>query len=80
MADVYLAHDPNFGREAAVKVLTRERMRDPAFRARFHREARTIASLEHPAIVPVYDFGGQARRRERLRRRQNNSCGSVPPL
>jgi hypothetical protein len=57
MAAVYLAHDPNFGREVAVKVLPRELMHDPAFRARFHREARTIAALEHPAIVPVYDFG-----------------------
>jgi serine/threonine protein kinase len=57
MAAVYLAYDPNFGREVAIKVLPRELMHDPTFRARFHREARTIAALEHPAIVPVYDFG-----------------------
>jgi serine/threonine protein kinase len=57
MATVYLAYDPNFGREVAIKVLPRELMHDPNFRTRFNREARTIATLEHPAIVPVYDFG-----------------------
>ncbi|MGB7537673.1 MAG: serine/threonine-protein kinase [Anaerolineales bacterium] len=57
MATVYLAFDPNFGREVAIKILPHELMHDPAFRTRFHREARTIATLEHPAIVPVYDFG-----------------------
>jgi hypothetical protein len=57
MATVYLAYDPNTGRDVAIKVLPRELMHDPAFRARFEREARTIAALEHPAIVPVYDFG-----------------------
>jgi serine/threonine-protein kinase len=57
MATVYLAQDPLFKRDVAVKVLPREFLHDPTFRARFQREAQTIASLEHPAIVPVYDFG-----------------------
>jgi len=57
MATVYEAHDPRFQRIVAVKVLPREFLHDPEFRARFEREARTIAQLEHPAIVPVYDFG-----------------------
>lgn len=57
MATVYEAHDPRFGRHVAVKVLPREFMHDPEFRGRFSREAKTIATLEHPAIVPVYDFG-----------------------
>ena len=57
MASVYLAHDPSFGRDVAVKVLPSQFLHDPTFRARFQREARTIAALEHPAIVPVYDFG-----------------------
>ncbi len=57
MATVYLARDPNFQREVAVKVLPREALHDSTLYQRFQREARTIASLEHPAIVPVYDFG-----------------------
>jgi len=57
MATVYHASDPRFEREVAIKVLPREMLHDPQFRARFEREAKTIAMLEHPAIVPVYDFG-----------------------
>ncbi len=57
MASVYLAYDPRFDRQVALKVLPREFLHDPAFFERFHREARTIARLEHYAIVPVYDFG-----------------------
>lgn len=57
MATVYLAHDPSFDRDVAVKVLPREFSHDPTFRERFEREARTIAQLEHNAIVPVYDVG-----------------------
>jgi len=57
MATVYRAYDPSFEREVAIKVLPRELMHDPQFRDRFKREIKTIASLEHPAIVPVYDVG-----------------------
>jgi serine/threonine-protein kinase len=57
MATVYHAYDPRFKRDIALKVLPPEFLHDPNFRARFEREAQTIASLEHPAIVPVYDFG-----------------------
>lgn len=57
MATVYLARDPRFGREVAIKVLPHAMLHDPSFRARFDREARIIAALEHPAIVPVYDYG-----------------------
>lgn len=57
MATVYLAYDPMFDREVAIKVLPREFLHDPMFKARFEREAKTVAALEHPAIVPVYDFG-----------------------
>ena len=58
MATVFRAFDPRFKRDVAIKILPRQLMLDdPQFRARFVREAETIAALEHPAIVPVYDFG-----------------------
>ena len=57
MATVYRAYDPRFDREVAVKVLPREFLHDPQFRVRFEREIKTVAKLEHPAIVPVYDVG-----------------------
>ncbi len=59
MASVFEANDPRFGRSVAVKVLPREMLFDPAFRARFDREARTVAMLEHSGIVPVHDYGEQ---------------------
>ena len=49
-----------FKREVAIKVLPREFLHDPAFRARFEREAQVVAALEHSAIVPVYDYGENA--------------------
>lgn len=57
MAVVYLAQDPFMKRQVAVKVLPRQFTFDEQFRARFEREAQVIAALEHPSIVPVYDFG-----------------------
>jgi serine/threonine protein kinase len=57
MAVVYLAYDPVFEREVAIKVITPQFTNEPNFRKRFEREARTIAALEHSAIVPVYDYG-----------------------
>jgi len=59
MATVYLARDPSFNRQVAVKVLPSQFTHDPQFRVRFEREAQVIARLEHPYIVPVYDFGQQ---------------------
>ena len=57
MATVYRGYDPQVKRDVAVKVLPREFLHDPTFRTRFTREAETVAGLEHPAIVPLYDFG-----------------------
>ena len=45
MATVYHAYDPRFKRDVAIKVLPREFLHDPSFRARFEREAQTIAAL-----------------------------------
>jgi len=60
MATVYRAYDPSFDREVAVKVLPREMVHNLIFRVRFKRELKMIASLEHPAIVPVYDVGEES--------------------
>ena len=57
-ATVYRGYDPRFEREVAIKFLPPELIHsDPQFRMRFEREAKIIAQLEHPAIVPVYDVG-----------------------
>lgn len=57
MGVVFQAYDPNFERKVAVKVLLKHFRNKPSFRARFEEEARMVAELEHPAIVPVYDLG-----------------------
>ncbi|MFG2735894.1 Stk1 family PASTA domain-containing Ser/Thr kinase [Streptomyces harbinensis] len=57
MAEVHLAHDTRLGRTVAVKTLRTDLARDPTFQARFRREAQSAASLNHPAIVAVYDTG-----------------------
>jgi serine/threonine-protein kinase len=57
MAEVYLGHDTRLGRTVAVKTLRADLARDPTFQARFRREAQSAASLNHPAIVAVYDTG-----------------------
>jgi serine/threonine-protein kinase len=57
MAQVHTATDLRLGREVAVKVLRSDLARDPAFLARFRREAQAAASLNHPNIVGVYDTG-----------------------
>ena len=57
MGTVYRAFDPSFNREVAIKVLPIELMRNLKTLARFRRELKMIALLEHPAIVPVYDVG-----------------------
>lgn len=60
MATVYHAYDPSFERDVAIKVLPQAFLHDELFRARFEREAKTVAALEHSAIVPVYDFGEES--------------------
>ena len=57
MAEVHRGRDLRLGREVAVKVLRSDLARDPSFQVRFRREAQAAASLNHPAIVAVYDTG-----------------------
>ena len=57
MAGVYLGRDVRLGREVAIKVLRADLARDPVFQTRFRREAQNAGSLNHPAIVAVYDTG-----------------------
>lgn len=57
MGTVYLGYDPRVERDVAIKVLPREFLHEPMFQARFEREAKTIAVLDHPAVVPIHDYG-----------------------
>jgi serine/threonine protein kinase/tetratricopeptide (TPR) repeat protein len=57
MAEVWEAVDESLHRTVALKVILEAVSREPTFAERFVREARTIAGLEHPHILPVYDFG-----------------------
>jgi eukaryotic-like serine/threonine-protein kinase len=57
MAEVRAGHDTRLGRRVAVKRLRTDLASDPTFQARFRREAQSAASLNHPAIVAVYDTG-----------------------
>ncbi len=56
MAQVYRAHQPELDRYVAIKILHPHLTNDEAFAARFQREARAVAALEHPHIIRVYDF------------------------
>ncbi len=57
MGLVYKARQPQLDRVVALKILSPELARDPAFAERFAREAKALAKLNHPNIVGVYDFG-----------------------
>src|SRR5919205_1264401 len=57
MATVYKAYQESLDRHVAIKVLLSNR--DPQFAARFKREARAIAALQHHNILPIYDYGEQ---------------------
>jgi serine/threonine-protein kinase len=57
MATIYRAHDEQLRRDVAVKLLRPEYGRDSAFVARFRQEAQAAASLNHPNVVNVFDYG-----------------------
>ena len=58
MATVYRAYQPSMDRHVAIKVIRSSILHEPTLKERFRREARLIARLEHPHLLPVYDFDG----------------------
>lgn len=57
MATVYRARQASIGRDVAIKVLPAKFTHDESFIERFNREVEVIAQLQHPHILPVYDYG-----------------------
>ncbi len=57
MGDVWRCHDEVLGRTVAVKVLLPALVAEPGFTERFRDEARTMATINHPGVVNVYDYG-----------------------
>ncbi len=57
MGEVYKARDTRLGREVAVKVLSKDLAKNPDALARFEREAKAVAALNHPNILGIFDFG-----------------------
>jgi serine/threonine-protein kinase len=57
MAEVYQGSDPGSGRDVAVKVLPRALAQDPGYVNRFRDEARRVAALKHPNVVPLLRYG-----------------------
>lgn len=53
---VHRAYQPSIGREVAIKVIRADSSNDLAFVAHFEREARTLANLEHPHVLPLFDY------------------------
>jgi serine/threonine-protein kinase len=59
MGDVWRATDEVLGRTVAVKVLLQALVEEPGFAERFRGEARTMATINHPGVVDVYDYGNE---------------------
>jgi serine/threonine protein kinase len=57
MASVFRAHEAALDRFVALKVLPAEFLHEESFAARFEREAKVVAKLEHPNIIPIFAFG-----------------------
>src|SRR5512137_1613527 len=60
MGEVYKARDTRLDRSVAIKILPPEIGTDPDRRARFEREARALARIEHPNILAIHDVGQEA--------------------
>lgn len=57
MAEVHVGTDTRLGRTVAIKIMRSDLASDPIFLSRFHREARSVAKLNNPNIVSIYDSG-----------------------
>ena len=57
MAMVYKAYQPGLDRYVAIKVLPAQHALTPGFKERFLHEAKAVAQLSHPNILPIYDVG-----------------------
>ncbi len=66
MGDVWLCEDPRLHRQVAIKTLPAHNQQDQEFVARFEREAQAAATLNHPHILPVHDYGRQPQADGRL--------------
>ena len=84
MGEVYRARDTKLGRDVAIKVVARRLPADPERLARFEREARVLASLNHPHIAAIYGFeeadGAAPRPRTRRRRDAGRACWRCGPM
>ena len=86
MGMVYKARQKRLDRLVALKILSPQIGRDPAFAERFNREARAMAMLSHPHIVAVHDFGSTRQGERGERRGERNrvrlpraACGFANP-
>ena len=64
LGNVWLARDERLNRNVAVKELNSEALESPKAWQRFHREAEITGQLEHPNIVPIYQFGDERKSAE----------------
>jgi serine/threonine protein kinase len=76
MGAVYRARDTKLGRDVALKFLPEEFSRDPERLARFEREARVLASLNHPNIATIHGFEQVDGRRGQGHRHGLRSCST----
>jgi predicted ATPase/serine/threonine protein kinase len=60
MGIVYRARQPSLDRPVALKVIAPDLAADPEYRARFRREARLAAAIDHPHVIPIYEIGEAA--------------------
>jgi eukaryotic-like serine/threonine-protein kinase len=79
MGEVYKARDTRLDRSVAIKVLPSEFSADPDRRARFEREAKTIAGLNHPHICTLHDVGRDVPTHQAGRRQAEGGPEDAPP-